>query len=265
MHKFLQISFSLFIVLAFCQCKSTKVRNHHGTSPKADSVVTSAAVWNKCQSQKIDFQTISLGGKMFIDAPSEGLAQMTVNYRINMKRDSAIWIKMTLFGIEGGRMLITPEKVQILDRQNNRAIIKSLADFKKQFGIEAEFSALQDILIGNPANILPLQALTLQDVKANPLVLEGKQKDYNFAYFIDNQNFKLNKITFRQDTMTQAAAINYSNFQPFDKYQLANEVSLEIPLKKGKVSGNLSHTKMELNPAEITFAFSIPENYTIEK
>lgn len=267
MRQFLSISLSFFFLIVLCQCKTTQKATQHAVNhpAKKDSVVTASAIWNKCETQRIPYQTMMLSGKMFIDAPSEGLAQMTVNYRIHLKKDSAIWIKMSLFGIEGGRMLITPEKVQILDRQNNRAIIKSLASFKKQIGIEVEFGALQDMILGNPAQIVKRNELKIQDLAANPLLLEGKEASYTFGYFIDNSSFKINKMTLQQDTMQQAATLIYQDFQPLNTYSLANALDVVFPIKRGKIAGNLTHTKVELNPADLSFSFSIPENYTIEK
>lgn len=266
MNIFRQISLlalSLGLVLLLCNCKTNRVAHNRPPKPKAGETLTADILWKLCNDRRLDYKTLGLAGKMYIDAPSEGLAQMTVNYRIHLKKDSAIWIKLSLLGIEGGRMLITPDSVKVLDKQNRRAFLKSTKEFTEQLGLNVSFAALQDVLLGNPAALA--DSYTLADPKSNPLVLTAKSQQYEMAYTISPDTYKPLTLILSQPLATDKALLTYADFQLVEKVNFAHELDLKLPIKNGKVSGNLAHTKVELNPTDLTFAFSVPENYTIEK
>ena len=68
------------------------------------------------------------------------------------EKDKYIWLKVTaLFGIEAARVMITPDKIQLLDRLNRKHITASYTYLKNFTDIPLTFTQLQNMTNGKAA------------------------------------------------------------------------------------------------------------------
>ena len=253
------------LILGLFACKTTKVVSKITTPPPAPKVVEWwRADYDKCLKNAFDFNTLSISGKMNADIPEQPmLSGLTFSYKINIQKDSIVWLKATVMGIEGVRALITPSKIQILDRQNKQARILPFSNIKDVIGVEVDFATLQNLLVGN----IPYasESVTLRTPNSKELWLRLSKGKWLFDYFIQQDIDKMQQFDIQDTTHTQTAHTVYSNFQLIDNMNFPFEVNLTGKTPKQKAAVSLSHTKVERNPAEISFQFSIPENYEVIK
>lgn len=255
------------LILGLFACKTTK--NVSKTPAKSQAPAPVVVEWwradyEKCLKNTFDFQTLAISGRMNADISDQPmLSGLTFSYKINIQKDSMIWVKATVMGIEGVRVLITPSKIQVLDRQNKQARILPFSKIKEVIGVEVDFATLQNLLVGN----IPYQAenITLRTPDSKDLWLRSGKGKWLFDYFIQQDIAKMQQLDIQDSTSTQTAHTVYSNFQLVNEMQFPFEINLTGKTPKQTAAVSLSHTKVERNPAEISFQFSIPDNFEIIK
>lgn len=90
----------------------------------------------------------TLNGRAQISIEAENTQQVSVD--ITMQTDSFIGLSFRVLGIEGARVFITPDSVQIIDRINKQYLPRDIRFLNQQFGIPADFYTLQNLLLGHP-------------------------------------------------------------------------------------------------------------------
>lgn len=256
------VSISFFSV----GCKTTKNaqkgKNHVNEPANANKVNEPIAEWEKlvgeCSKKNFQFQTISLSGKLSADMPEQG--SIDAAYRMNIMKDSMIWLKVTKLGMEGIRALITPTKIQVIDRLNSKVHIANFSKISKFVGMEVDFKTLQDLLLGNIPNI-PTKDVTLEKGDKQS-ILKFITAGINFEYTIDNENQKLAKVNTLQAAKNQKATLSYYEFENVQNQPFSHNIVIEAKTKSD-VNAEFRHTKVEVNPTEISFSFSIPDGYEV--
>lgn len=259
------ITFCL-LMLAVLSCKTTKRITKTPPPPPPAPVVVEwwRADYDKCLKNAFDFQTLSISGRMNADIPEQPMVSgLTFSYRINIQKDSMIWAKASVMGIEGVRALITPSKIQVLDRQNKQARILPFSKIKEVIGVEVDFATLQNLLVGNIPYTSP--KIKLRSPESKELWLRLDKGKWLFDYFIQQDIAKMQQLDIQDSTSTQTAHTVYSNFQVIDNMNFPFEVNITGKTPKQTAAVSLSHTKVERNPSEISFQFSIPDNFEIVK
>lgn len=253
----------LGIIATIPACKTTRATTRTQPAQFTPQPETWRMLLDSCQKKKFTFQTLSISGKATADIPNQSFSGLSVSYKINMMADSMIWVKVSMFGIEGMRALITPTKIQILDRQQQQARILPFSAIKDLAGIEADFGMIQNLLVGN----LPVvnESIGRQKPENEPIWLQCKQDSVQFAYLIDKLTFKTTDMTALQNTPKQKAVIHFEAFTSIQNQLFPQVMNWEAENGKQTAKLFLNHNRIEHNPAEITFQFAIPENYEIVK
>lgn len=140
MNKFI----SLFILATFTlfSCETTK--NIFGNKIKE---TTTEELNTKVLDKTIIYKTFS--GKANIDITGPNINQ-SVNAQIDILKDSVIGISLRVLGIEGARVMITPDSIKILDRLNQQYIPRSFSFIETNFSLPITFSDLENLICGNP-------------------------------------------------------------------------------------------------------------------
>lgn len=246
-------------------CRTTKRITKNPPPPPPPKVIEWwRAEYDKTLKNVFDFQTLAINGRMNAEVPDQPMISgLTFNYKINVQKDSMIWAKASVMGIEGVRALITPSQIQVLDRQNKQARILPFSKIKDFIGVEVDFATLQNLLVGN----IPYDSdsIKLRTPDSKELWLRLSKGKWLFDYFIQQNIAKIQQLDIADNAHTQTAHTVYSNFQLVDNMNFPYEVNITGKTTTKTASVSLSHTKVERNPADISFQFSIPDNYQIIK
>lgn len=260
-------TFSIFLVsLLFISvgCKTSKNaqkgKNHANISPEKTNLSEWEKVVEDCSKKNLQFKTISLSGKLSADMPKQG--SIDAVYRMNIMKDSMIWLKVSKLGMEGLRALITPSKIQVIDRLNSKVYIANFSKISKYAGIEVDFKTLQDLLLGNIPTLPTKEVVLEKGEKENSLKFNAAGID--FQYIIANENQKLAKVNTNQTAKNQRATLSYYEFETVENQLFPHNVVIEAKTKSD-VNAEFRHTKVEVNPTDINFQFSIPDGYEIVK
>lgn len=209
----------------------------------------------KIEKNKIDYQWFAAKGKIKLKDKDNNI---TFASHVRIRKDSLIWIVAKKMNIEGGRIQITPQKIEILDRQNKQYISKPFAALKTDFNLDLSFQDLQELLIGNPVLYQELEFEA--KVSSQEHILDYKTKKEQLRIGFYDKSFLLSSFMLEQDR--RFLEVEYSDYNTTaDNQQIAYTKSLEIDAEQtGTVELKISFTKVELNVPQRT-PFQVPNSY----
>lgn len=249
----LKCCLALIILSGLSACKLFKKAGPDTRTPAWVRVLDNA------KERRLDFETLSIQGKGRIAMPEGSLmGNQSASYRIHMLQDSLIWIKVSKLGFEGARVLIRPDSIFVLNRINKEVYAEDYSIAEKYTGLKADFGVLQDLLVGH-FHPIP-RTLEPADPNGNPLIFSGESAGIAFDYEIEPDVFKLIGLMAAHTSQDQRSTITYDEFDAVSTYDFPMniEIAVEAPTEMGF---SLSHRKVQHNPANLSFSFSVPANY----
>ncbi|MCP4437422.1 MAG: DUF4292 domain-containing protein [Aureispira sp.] len=209
----------------------------------------------KIEKNKIDYKWFAGKGKIKLKDKSNNITFATY---IRMRKDSLIWIVARKMNIEGGRIQITPQKIEILDRQNKQYISKPFAALKTEYNLDLSFNELQEILIGNPVLYQEVEFSAGADHREH--ILNHKTKKEQLRIGLYDKSFLISSFMVEKDR--RFLEVDYSDYTPTaTNQQIAHTKRLEVEAEEtGSVSLKISLTKVELDVLQRT-PFKVPDSY----
>jgi len=158
----------LVVFAAVTGCKTRRVTQK---SPLVN--VSSNFVLDQVIQSEFEFETINAKLNVDIEAPDQ-----SSSFKINLRSrsDSLIWMSITpALGIEAARMLILPDTLKYIDKLKKEYFIGDYSLLDSVFRYETKFLFMENLLIGNPVELLPEEKYTAT-VEGLNYVLQTKVK-----------------------------------------------------------------------------------------
>ena len=192
---------------------------------------------------------------------SEGNGQATVYLR--MQKDSIIWLSLTgAFGIEGFRVMITKDSVEIMNKLQKVIQYRPISYLQELTGVPIDFRSLQDILIGNPV-YLDSNIVSYQTSNNNLLILMAGKVFKNFIT-LDKNNFRVlhSKLDDVNPMRNRTADITYDDYEKVGDFYFSSARKISVA-EKAKLDVELQFKQYDFNKSQ-TFPFNIPKNYKVK-
>lgn len=167
--------------------------------------------------------------------------------QLRMQNDSVIWISLSLkVGIEIGRLLITPDSVKFINRNNKTYMAESLSVFDEKLPIKTSFDFLQDLFVGNDSQIKNDRKYKASTDNDN-YKLEIINKNVIEDVWVTPETFKISKYTIKeQDEDKKKIQLEYSDFKDYNgrllpskiKFTLSSVNDIEIEINYSNISVN---------------------------
>lgn len=258
---------SVIIIFFALGCKSTKQISQL-TSPRDSAIVVKPEidphhfmneVIQKLDSIKISYQTFT--AKIKVDAEDNNVKQPDLSATVRMIKDSAIWISLsaTFLNVEVYRVLITPEEVILMNKQEKEVQYRTIGYLQDITGIPFDFNTLQDILIGNPIFInSDPKFITKQDHLLHISFTGGY---YKHLLTIDNlaNHITHSKLDDTDEFRNRSASITYGEYENIDGKMFSMNRQITITEKK-KLNLKLKFKQVEFNK-ELSVVMKVPKNY----
>jgi hypothetical protein len=181
----------------------------------------------------------------------------TLNLRI--KHQEAIWISVTAFlGIEVARILITPDRIKILNRLQSEYIDKPFDYIYNFTSKELGFNEIEALLIGNT-----------MDLAFNPQVefyhtslgYEAQSMNADLGFLMQfGKDFRLSQNRFTQESTNQNLTSNYNDFQIIMNQSIPKNIELIIKANKLDLNAVMDYNNINLNE-ELSLPFQIPSGF----
>lgn len=237
---------------------SSQPKDTLAVAVKEDSVTVIKEVLGKLNAQHIDFTTFS--AKLDVDYVGSDGKKENVNAKLQMYKDSIIWVSITgLLNIEGVRAIVTRDSVKILNKLDKKYTARSVAYLQEVSGLPLDLPALQNLLLGNPV-FVDTTALSYTKDNNRLLLLSRGELFKHLLTLTENENVlifsKLDDLDARRNRTSDLSYDNYENrkgvnFSTKRRIAISDKTKLDIKLDFKNYSFNET----------LSFPFSVPKNY----
>ena len=210
---------------------------------------------------KNELQFKEVAAKLKTKVTSPDLNQsFTTNIR--WKKGEKIWLSMSIIGIEGARVLITKDSIKIMDKLNNRYILKPLSYIKQKTLVDLTFADIENLLLGQL--IFTDSTIAKYANNATNITLNSDGTRFLTNVLFDKTTKLPTSIFVTDKKYAQTINASYTNYQP----QLGKSFSMdrELKMKSGAQSFEMiaKFQSIELKQ-NLEYPFTINPSYTIEK
>lgn len=251
----------LLFILASCSTKKkiVKVESDTVEIPTIDKGDSKIEIAQKFLLTNLEFTTFSGKAKSKINI-GKSSQDATVNIRI--EKDKKIWISITaLLGIEVGRVLITPDSIQILNKFQGEYIGKPFSYLYQYASEDLTFANVQDLLLANfSTNLLNTNDFEV-DQKSMPIKVIGQKNALTYLYMVNQQN-KLDSFSLEQVAKGQKLEANYASYS--NNGGLLFPMALQLLISGGdtNISANFNYSRVSFNEA-VEMPFTISNKYKV--
>lgn len=226
-------------------------------TPSVDSGKLKAELIDKVNHKRIEFTTFS--AKVKIDYESKDQNDGGTAH-IRLQKDKLLWISLTgLLGVEGYRMLVTPDSVTLMNKLDKTVQFRTIEYLQELTDIPFDFATLQDMIVGNP--IFMGDNVVSYKQTGNELLVLLVGDLYKHLLTLDNTNYTLlhSKLDDVNVTRNRTCDITYSDYETGSGFPFATKRVISVS-EKGKLEVKMDFKQYAFNQS-LTFPFSIPKNY----
>lgn len=229
-------------------------------TPDVDSARLIAGIMDKVNHKRIDFNTFSAKVKIDYESQEEkdgGTAH------IRLQKDKMLWVSLTgPLGVEGFRMLVTPDSVTLMNKLNKTVQYRTIEYLQELTDIPFDFATLQDLIVGNPI-FTSSQVVSYKNTGDQLLVLIVGDL-YKNLLTLDNRDFKIlkSKLDDVNVIRNRTCDITYSDYENAAGFPFATKRVITVS-EKGKLEVQMDFKQYSFNPS-LTFPFNVPKNYKIK-
>jgi len=209
----------------------------------------------------VDFRFLAAKGKA-------QFGEQSGNINVRIRKDSVIWISASLIGIEGGRIYITRDSVQVLDKLHREYYAGDFAYLSKRLNVPVNFDMLQALLLGN--YLPPLSAATQPTVTT-----EGPTQRVNYAQasllvqqLVNLERGRIQQLQVQDSASQNKLTVDYSDFRMLENNPQQFAYNTLVQVQQGTTAPTtvtLTYRSVDVDKERLQFPFSVPKGYARKK
>jgi len=287
-HKAFQVFIILYICLFSWHCRTSKnnlkpqteIQKLVETQPskeKATPIIdhkSSTYLSKKMLDNQFNYKW--LNSKFSVTTNVDGKTN-SFSASVRSRKDSALWISLSMFGLEGARLLATCDSVKFVDRINSKYFKGDYSYLSQILNTEIDFEMLQAVLIGNSVEfyseddklrtyiengnqvLSTIRKRKIKKVINNATSEQNILKELVQRIWLDASTYRVKKNVINDFNTSRTFEGNYGNFQLVDSLLFPFEAEFSIQAQRTmKVS--INYSKVEINNVQ-SLPFSIPSKY----
>lgn len=244
----------ILIVLIFTSCKSKK------------DVVASTSIHSISTKKIINNHYGSTFNQKTINAVlnaryKDNKTSVSFSIKLRLEKDKTIWMSATKLGFPVAKVKITPHRVSYYEKLQKTYFDGDFSLLSKFLGTELDYEKVQNILLGQA--VLNLKKGNYNSKIENNLyqITPKKTNDlFGILFFMNPNNFKLNKQEIRNPKKEQLLTVSYPNYTEIKGEQFPENINIRAIDQKKTTTINLEYRTVEFNQ-NLTFPFKIPNGY----
>ncbi len=210
--------------------------------------------------QEIDFEFLHGKARLVF---RDNTKEHEVKAHIRIRKDSVIWMKLTVIGVQGGSALINKDSITIVSNLAKEYYVFSYAELTKRFNFEVNYQVIQAALLGNPIQRKKAEDEVGEDSFFNKV--NQRSGSVMIQNLINKKTKKLERVDLTESSSGNSIKINYSDFQPVGDKLFPYKGTIDVVYKTvaGLVNNTIlfEYTKAEVGNKELRFPFNIPKRY----
>lgn len=228
------------------------------TDPRADSLRYIHEVYERVDQNRIDFRTFA--GKVKVDFEGSDGKKSDFNAFIRMKKDSVIWVSIiAALGIEGFKVLITPDSVKVINKIDKVIQFRSVEYLREVARIPLSFVELQDLLIGNPVYLDSNIVSYKKEERTVSLISVGQLFKHLLTISGEDYTLQHSKLDDVDPIRARTADITYGGYENKNGIHFSTVRRITVS-EKTKLEIRLEFKQWDFN-GDLSFPFNIPRNY----
>ena len=244
MNRLLPFLF-FFFVLA---CKSTSEMS--GSSAKK---MSAKQLSKQMLAADYEFDFLQAKARIKFD---DGSINQSFTANIRIENNSTIWISLTgPFGIEGARVMMNKDRIQIIDRLNNKYYDEEYTFIDKYLSFQTNLLFLQNLIVGN----------VFQDELSKYKVLSDQDNyiinyDYNGleAKYTVSPNYKYRRVEMDEKFGNRKIEMDFNDYKFIDEYLFAMLRNIHFSENENDVFIEMNFSKVKKENA-LEFPFNVPD------
>ncbi|MDH3321645.1 MAG: DUF4292 domain-containing protein [Flavobacteriaceae bacterium] len=243
--------FIVFLTMVI-SCKSTKVTDEGIVKLSAKNVVK--------KNGKAEFDKESMSAN--VSLKYIGKADIPgLKAALRIKKDSAIWMSFSKLGFPVAKIMITQNRVQFYEKISKTYFDGNFELISEWLGTDFDFQKIQNLFLGEPIMNLKEEKYEVQ-IHENSYVLEPKSvyPMFNIYFWIDPNNFKLEKEQIKHSLKDQSLMIRYKGFSEINETWFPKGFEINVVDKKRKTMIDVNYKNVIFDTA-LNFPFKTPNSY----
>jgi hypothetical protein len=186
--------------------------------------------------------------RMTVRSPDEN---QSFNAAIRQRRADSLYMRFSLFGFEGGRMLLTPDSIFFYDSRKNTLRVGPVAEARELFPApvaEDVFANLLGLIAPEPGTDWSVTADTARYHLSNP------QETRHWT--IDPRRWRVVRYEETTPDGTVTEVRRFSDFRTVEQVSLPHSVVFQRPDED--LMARIEYDEIELNPSGLSFDLGVP-------
>lgn len=210
----------------------------------------------KTETNRLDFETLNLSGKARIEGETGDLGNLSISYRIDLRRDSVMTIRLSKF-IEVARIQLDQDSIRVINRLEQSYSVCGYELAEEFTGLKANFDVMQSLFLGNFRPIP--RDLRAEKLDSSPQAFTGTESGTFFRYFINPLILRVVGIETNNEARQQASLITYAGFEAIENTQMPQAITIQVT-SPDELEVSLAHRKVRVNEP-LNLSFEIPGNF----
>lgn len=246
----------LTLLFVFSGCAVNKPKGGKVEVENAVARSEKKTLLSELEENKILYSTFNGKAKTKLEI-NDKTFNATLNLRI--KHEEAIWISVTAFlGIEVARILITPDRIKILNRLQSEYIDKPFDYIYNFTSKELGFNEIEALLVGNTMELVFNPQVDFYHTSEG---YEAQGNNTDLEFFMQfGADFRLSQNTFTQESINQSLTSSYGDFQNIMNQSIPRNIQLDIKGEKLELNAVMDYNNVNLNE-ELSLPFQIPASF----
>ena len=224
LYRILACIFSLALLIAVQGCRSSMQPSQSGTATDIDASQRAAMIVSAYPS----WTSFATSGRVSID---NGRISSSMQMKIIRNKSITVSIR-PVFGIEVGRMMITPDSVVLVDKMNKIYASEQISSLTN--GMPFTIEDFQNLLLnrcfvvgeGTLSDEL-LSRMNISNLNDGGIRISAKQKVAGFGYaFLTDANNNVTRLEAASEADAKPYAVDYSDF----KNGIAQSLSIDLTI-----------------------------------
>lgn len=188
----------------------------------------------------------------------DGSVAQQFNGNIRVKKDSVVWMSLSMFGFEGARVLIMPDSFRLLNKLTAEYTVKDLNYLRTWIAMPVNFTMLQQIIAGERIAIDDRARLAVREDSAVVIYLESDKMLEKV--WVDTVNYTIQKLLLKDKLLKQDMTITFDSYNSLSQKPFSYKRSIVI-----NRDGTVYRLDMAINKAqaneELSYPFEVSDKY----
>lgn len=196
-------------------------------------------------------QRFAANARVTVRSPDEN---RSFDAQIRQRRADSLFMRFSLFGFEGGRMLLTPDSVFVYDSREPSLRFGPVADAQELFPAPVTSDEVFENLLG----LIAPDGTTAWTVEADSNLYYVSNDAETRVWTVDPRRWRVVRFERRSPDGTVLEVRRFANFTSVNGIALPRSVTFRRPVDN--LSAELNYKEIQLNPTGLSFALNVPRS-----